>query len=273
MNTLALLAIFVLVSATASTSLVGSAYAQNDPSILLRITTQADEQIVNQLERIYGDSIPSDIQILYQNGHIAVQSLEDSLPDDVDGAQENFLIAMKTFKQITRTLLATPEVSDTPADEDDRDLESELDRLEKYFQNIKTISERHDTGIDLSYIEGLFVQAHDQINFGEFEVAIETIEQLELLIEAIKHEISEHESHSTSDRNKNFALKQLDKIKYTLDEIKSVDPGMLELEEANHLVEEIEILISEDNISDVKKRFTELIELVKIIESLSSHTS
>lgn len=271
MKSLALFTIFVLIFGTASTSLVGTAYAQNDPYILLRIATQADKQIVNQLDRIYGDSIPSNIQTLYQNGHNAVQTLEDSLPNDVEEAKENFLVAMKAFKQITRMLsTSTSEINNTSRDVSDRDLESELNRLQKYFQNIKTISEKHDTGIDLSDIEQLFAQAHEQINSDDLEAAIETIKQLELLIETIKQNIREHDSHSTSDRSKNFALKQLDKIKVILDKAESVDSDIPELEEANSLVQEIEILISEDNISDVKKKFTKLIKLVKIIEESSS---
>ncbi len=267
MKSLALFMIFALIFGTASTSLVGIAYAQNDPYILLRIATQADKQIVNQLDRIYGNSIPFDIQTLYQNGENAVQTLEDSLPNDVAEAKENFLVAMKAFKQITRMLSAsTSEINNTPKDVDDRDLRSELNRLQKYFQNIKTISEKHDTRIDLSDIEQLFIQTHEQINSDELELAVETIEQLELLIEAVKQNIHEHDSHLISDRNKNFALKQLEKIKITLDKAESADSDILELEEANSLVQEIEILISEDNIFDVKKKFTKLIKLVKIIE-------
>ena len=267
MKTLALFTMFVLVFGTASTSFSNNAYAQNDPSILLRIATQADNQIFNQLDRIYGDSIPSDIDELYQKGHAAVESLEDSLPDDVEQAKENFLIAMKSFKQITR-MISEPstETRNIPSDMYDRDLKSELKRLHKYFENIKKISEKHDTGIDLSQIEQLFVQARQQITSDELQAASETIEELESLIETIKQDIREHASHSTSDRSKNFALKQLDKIKATLDRAESIDSEIPEIQEAHSLIEEIETLLSEDNISDAKKEFKKLMKLVKIIK-------
>jgi hypothetical protein len=42
---------------------------------------------------------------------------------------------------------------------------------------------------------------------------------------------------------------------------------MPELERANSLVREIETLISEDSVSDVKKKFGELNKLVKIIKN------
>ena len=54
MKTLAIFTIFVLISGVAFTSSANNAYAQNDPSILLRIATQADKQILNQLDRSYG---------------------------------------------------------------------------------------------------------------------------------------------------------------------------------------------------------------------------
>ncbi len=267
MKTLALFTIFALVFGTASTSFGNNAYAQNDPSILLRIATQADNQILYQLDRIYGDSIPSDVDELYQKGHAAVQSLEDSLPDDVEQAKENFLIAMKSFKQITR-MISEPntEPKNVSSDMYDRDLKSELKRLHKYFENIKKISEKHDTGIDLSNIQQLFAQARQQIASDELGAASETIEELESLIDNIKQDIRKHASHSTSDRSKNFALKQLDKIKTTLNGAESTDSEIPEIAEANSLIQEIETLLSEDNISDAKKEFKKLIKLVKIIK-------
>ena len=51
MKTLAVFTIFVLIFGTTSTSFTSNAYAQDDPYVLLRIATQADKQIINQLDR------------------------------------------------------------------------------------------------------------------------------------------------------------------------------------------------------------------------------
>ena len=40
-----------------STSLINPVHAQNDPNILLHIAVQADKQILNQLEKKYGNEI------------------------------------------------------------------------------------------------------------------------------------------------------------------------------------------------------------------------
>ena len=264
MKTLALFTMFVLIFGTASTSLVNEAYAQDNPDILLRIATQADKQILNQLDKFYGDSIPSDIQILYEEGHTAVESLGNSLPANIEQAKEDFLTAMKSFKQITR-MISEPN-TESRLTISDNDLKSKLNRLDKYFQNLKTASEKHNTGIEFSEIQQLFTQAHQQIDSGETNLALETIHQLEIFIDEIKKKIREHSSHSTSDRVKEFALKHLIKIQKMLED-PSIDPNMPELEKANSLVAQIETLISEDNISDVKKKFGELNKLVKIIKN------
>jgi hypothetical protein len=104
MKKLALFAIFILIFGTMSPSFVNHAYAQNDPSILLRIAMQADKQIVNQLDRVYGNQIPDNIQIIYDKGHSAVQSLDESLPNDLKKAKKDFLSAMNAFMQISRTI-------------------------------------------------------------------------------------------------------------------------------------------------------------------------
>lgn len=270
MKTLALFAIFVLFFGTVSASLTNSAYAQNDPDILLRIATQADKQISNQLDRIYDDSVPSDIQTLYQQGHAAVRLLENSLPDDLEQAQESFLVAMKSFKQITRMISEPVEEPGTISNASDRDLTSELDSLDNYFQILKAISEKHNMGIDFSKIKELFVQARQQTSSDDIQEANKTIEKLESLIEAIKNDIYGHESHSTSDRAKKFALKQLDEIQDTLDKAENMDLDISEVQQANSLVQEIQTLIDDDNISDAKEKFGELIELVKIIKSSMS---
>ena len=119
MKKLAVFAIIVLIFGTVSPSLVDGAYAQNDPSILLRIAVQADKQIVNQLDRVYGDQIPNNLQILYDKGHGAVYSLDESLPNDIEKAKQDFLLAMNSFMQISRIISQSSEkvvgstVSDT----------------------------------------------------------------------------------------------------------------------------------------------------------------
>ena len=98
MKKLAFFAIIVLICGTMSPSLVDHAYGQNDPSILLHIAVQADKQIVNQLDKKYENQIPNNINILYDKGHTAVKSLDQSLSsNDIEKAKQDFLLAMNSF--------------------------------------------------------------------------------------------------------------------------------------------------------------------------------
>ena len=267
MKILVLFTIFVLIFGTASTSLISDAYAQKDPNILLRIATQADTQILNQLDRSYGGSVPSDIQTLYENGHTAVESLENSLPNNVEQAKEYFLAAMKSFMEITSMISEPVTEAKLAASSDisDRDLKSELNRLHKYFQSLKVIYQKHNMGTNFSEIEQLFVLAYGQINSDTIEEATTTFHQLESLIHIKNQEIREYSSNSASDRIIEFALKQLEKIQKILED-PSIDTSMPEFESANSLVEEIEIMISEDNIFAAKEKFGELNKIMKIIK-------
>ena len=268
MKTLALFTVFVLAFGTTSISLINDVYAQNDPNVLLHIATQADTQILNQLDSAYGNSIPSDIQVLYEKGHMTVVSLENSLPNDVEQAREDFLVAMKLFMQIT-SMISEPVTEaklTTSSDISDRDVKSELNRLDKYFQSLKTISQKHKMVSDFSEIEQLFILAHEQIDSNATEEAIKTFHHLESLIDIKKQEIREYSSHSTSNRIAEFILEQLEKIQKILED-PSMDTSMPEFENAYSLVAEIEILILEDNISAAKEKFGELNKIMKTIKT------
>lgn len=266
MKTLAIFTIFVLISGVAFTSSANNAYAQNDPSILLHIATQADKQILNQLDRSYGDSIPSKIQTLYEKGHASVESLKNSLPDNIEQAREDFLTAMKSFKKITRMISEPITESKISAytSESYRDFSSELDRLEKHVQNLKKISEKHNSEINFEEIDNLINEAHIQIDNG-IDNTSEIIDKLKDLIHSIKKEIHESASNGASDRIKQFVDKQLKNIEKKLTRALDAGADETQIDNAHELITEIKILISENDIDNAKMVFHDLNKLVKNI--------
>lgn len=238
MKKLALLAILLPIISVVS---IDNAYAQDDPSILLRIATQADEQIVNHLDDVYGDSIPADIESLYAQGHAAVMSLEISLYDDVEQARQDFLTAMSFFKYISKTPFEHEESAETS----DRDPASHLNRLSKYLENLRSISETHNMGIKFSEIESLFVQAYQQIDSNEDAAAAQSIDQIEYLLDIKQKDIHEQTSQLASDRTKMFVEEQLVMIEVILDDAVASDSEIPQIHDANYLVEEIKVLLSE----------------------------
>ena len=268
MKKLAVFAIIVLIFGTVSPSLVDGAYAQNDPSILLRIAVQADKQIVNQLDRVYGDQIPNNLQILYDKGHGAVYSLDESLPNDIEKAKQDFLLAMNSFMQISRIISQSSEkvVVVTVSDKSNRNLSSEIDRLEKYVKTLETISKKYNTDAESDFIKihDLIQKLRIQINngYGEYD---DVINQIKIILDSIKNDIRESALEQRSDFIKQFFDRLLDQIDKLLTKAQNDGVDQIQIDKGHELILEIRELVSKNQINDAKVIFAELKALMKNI--------
>ena len=268
MKKLAVFAIIVLIFGTISPSLVDRAYGQSDPSILLRIAVQADKQIVNQLDRVYGDQIPNNLQILYDKGHRAVYSLDKSLPNDIEKAKQDFLLAMNSFMQISRTISQSSEkvVVVTVSDKSNRDLTSEIDRLEKYVKTLEKISKKYNTNVGSDFIKiyDLIQELRIQINngYGEYD---DVINEIKIILDSIKNDIRESAIKQRSDFIKRFFDRLLNQVDKLLTHAQNNDVDQIQIDKASALILEIRELLSKNQINDAKVVFAELKELMKNI--------
>ena len=268
MKKLAVFAIIVLIFGTVSPSLVDRAYGQNDPSILLRIAVQADKQIVNQLDRVYGDQIPNNLQILYDKGHRAVYSLDESLSDDIEKAKQDFLLAMNSFMQISRTISQSSEkaVVVTVSDKSNRNLTSEIDRLEKYVKTLEKISKKYNTNVESDFIKiyDLIQELRIQINngYGSYD---DVINEIKIILNSIKNDIRESAIKHRSDFIKRFFDRLLDQIDKLLTHAQNNDVDQIQIDKAHALILEIRELLSKNQINDAKVVYVELKELMKNI--------
>ena len=268
MKKLAVFAIIVLIFGTISPSLVDRAYGQSDPSILLRIAVQADKQIVNQLDRVYGDQIPNNLQILYDKGHRAVYSLDESLPNDIEKAKQDFLLAMNSFMQISRTISQSSEkvVVVTVSDKSNRDLTSEIDRLEKYVKTLEKISKKYNTNVESDFIKiyDLIQELRIQINngYGEYD---DVINEIKIILDSIKNDIRESAIKQRSDFIKRFFDRLLNQVDKVLTHAQNNDVDQIQIDKASALILEIRELLSKNQINDAKVVFAELKELMKNI--------
>ena len=268
MKKLAVFTIIVLIFGTISPSLVDRAYGQNDPSILLRIAVQADKQIVNQLDRVYGDQIPNNLQILYDKGHRAVYSLNESLPDDIEKAKQDFLLAMNSFMQISRTISQSSEkaVVVTVSDKSNRHLTSEIDRLEKYVKTLEKISKKYNTNVESDFIKiyDLIQELRIQINDG-YGAYDDVINEIKIILDSVKNDIRESAIKQKSDFIKRFFDRLLDKIDKQLTKAQDDDVDQIQIDKASALILEIRELLSKNQINDAKVVFAELKELMENI--------
>ena len=270
MKKLAVFTIIVLIFGTVSPSLVNHAYAQNDLSILLRIAIQADKQIVNQLDRVYGNQIPNNLKILYDKGHAAVESLDKSLLNDLKKAKEDFLLAMNSFMQISRTISQSSEkiIVITKSVKYDRDLSSEIDRLEKYITSLEAVSKKYDINVKSD-----FIQIHDLIQElrNRNQVSNENtnyddiINKIKLILNSIKNSMQESVSKHKSDFIKRFFDRLLDRIDKELTKAQDDGIDQFQIDKAHTLILEIRELLSKNQIHDAKLVYGELKELMKNI--------
>jgi len=268
MKKLAVFAIIVLIFGTISPSLVDRAYGQSDPSILLRIAVQADKQIVNQLDRVYGDQIPNNLQILYDKGHRAVYSLDESLPNDIEKAKQDFLLAMNSFMQISRTISQSSEkvVVVTVSDKSNRHLTSEIDRLEKYVKTLEKISKKYNTNVESDFIKiyDLIQELRIQINDG-YGAYDDVINEIKIILDSVKNDIRESAIKQKSDFIKRFFDRLLNQVDKILTHAQNNDVDQIQIDKASALILEIRELLSKNQINDAKVVFAELKGLMKNI--------
>ena len=269
MKKLALFAIIVLIFGTISPSLANQAYGQNDPSILLRIATQADKQIVNQLDKKYQNEIPNNINILYEKGHRAVESLDKSLSNnDIEKAKQDFLLAMNSFMQISRIISQSSEkvIVVSVSQKSNQNLESKLDRLEKYVKTLESISNKHkieQNGNNFTTAYSLIQEIRNQINTNED--SSKNIDELKDLINSIKNEIRNSMAEKQSNSIKIFFEKFLVQIDQKLMQAKDLGRDEIEIDRANELILEIRELLSKNQINDAKTVYSELKVVLKNI--------
>jgi uncharacterized protein (UPF0305 family) len=267
MKKLAVFAIIVLIFGTISPSLVDRAYGQSDPSILLRIAVQADKQIVNQLDSVYGDQIPNNLQILYDKGHAATKSLDESLPDDIEKAKQDFLLAMNSFMQISRTISQSSEkvVVVTVSKKLNRNLSNELDRLLNYVKSLETISKKYNANVESDFIKiyDLIQELRKQSNdLNEVNVGIKKIK---VILDSIKNDIRESAIKQKSDFIKRFFDRLLDRIDKQLTKAKDDGVDQTQIDKGHKLILEIRELLSKNQINDAKIVFAELKGLMENI--------
>ena len=266
MKKLAIFTIIVLIFGTVSPSLVDGAYAQNDPSILLRIAVQADKQIVNQLDRVYADQIPNNLQILYDKGHGAVSSLDESLPNDIEKAKQDFLLAMNSFMQISRIISQSSEkVVVVVSDKSNKDLNSEIDRLEKYVKTLETISKKYNTDVESDFIKiyDLIQELRKQVNdLNEVNLGIKKIK---IILDSIKNDIRESALEQRSDFIKRFFDRLLDQVDKQLTKAQDDGIDQTQIDKGHELILEIRELVSKNQINDAKVIFAELQGLMENI--------
>ena len=216
MKNIASFGLLILVASMALGGMTSNVSAQDDSTVLLKIAKRAQEQIHNQISADSSDKVKR----LFEEGTQKVNALERALrSDDAGSVKENFLSAMKIFKEISRHLATLDTVSDVASQAESasvrdtvRDPSNLLQRLQGYVDSIKTIAKKHNASIDFSELDELFAKTRQQISAHQFALALETLHEIKETIVEVKKELHEEASKHESQRANEYAKKYLEQL-------------------------------------------------------------
>ncbi len=278
-NKFAFLGIFLLVSTMMLGSLPNDAEARTEYDTILRIATQAHNEIKIQLDR--SDRVPEEVQRLFKEGTLELDELKEAIrAEKPEAVKRHFLSAMDIFKKISHLISdrAMAESAMVDRTTDRPDLKSALERTEKYFINLKNIAKTHGTDVDFSQLNDLFNLAKQQIREGSYDDAQKSINQIHRLIVDINSKLREAAQQKSTDRAKEFAQRYLDRLdniiaeaeelgypSNIIDKLKDAKTRLSESSDPRQIISEIKSILSIKEQFDLSK-FERIISRVDQIE-------
>jgi len=262
MKNIASFGLLILVASMALGGMTSNVSAQEDSPALLKIAKRAQEQIHNQISAGSSDKV----ERLFEEGTQKINALERALrSDDAGSVKENFLSAMKIFKEISRYLTTSDTVSNVASQAESasvrdtvKDPSNLLQRLQGYVDNLKTIAKKHNATIDFSELDELFAKARQQVSDYQFALALETLREIKETIVEVKKELREEASKYESQRANEYAKKYLEQLDRLIKHAKK--QGV-----ADEIIEKLET--AKENLSSVDNP-KEIIKEIKKIMSI-----
>jgi hypothetical protein len=212
--------LLILVSSMIFGGMTHTVQAQTDPSILLKIAKQAQNQLENQINQDSSDKAKQ----LFREGTQQMKALEESLANnDVESAKKYFLSTMRIFKEVSQQLTnnKSPQTEMATLKATTEDPSADLLRLQDYSDNIKTIAKKYNTSIDFSDLDDLFVIAKKQIRAKQFDDALQTIGQIKQITIDLNNKIREYASQQEQSRAKDYAQKYLEQLDRLIENAKN----------------------------------------------------
>jgi hypothetical protein len=261
-KTVTSLSLLVLVGSMILGSIPNHVYADSQSDSLIRIASQARDQLKIQLSKI---DASQEIKEKFELGSSEIELLIQAAKDEnVSAAREHFLSAMKIFSEIIQQISESPspsEASLSVSQPETSRISNELDRFERYIVQLQGISDKNGFEIDFSKSHGLIDKARNELQDGLLEAANSTIEDIKLSINELNQVLREKTRQYTTDRAKTLAEKYLEDLDKLIAEAKEM--GVSE-ETLARLVEARELLNSASDASDVAQIINELKRIIAV---------
>ncbi len=269
--------LLVLVGSLILTNLPPPSYADPNLDTLLRIATQARDNINIQLSQL--PTVPDEINQLYKQGSEETDALAQSVSqEDQDSAKQHFLSAMKIFKTINDKISSlTPATSEQPSQIDTVQLKGEINRMQKLGDRLKTIATKNNVEIDFTKFDGLIQDATQNLDAGNADQVNKDLGTANQFLLDAHHILADAAIKKTSDRARNFTEKQIERFSqvkeastlqnvtrpYPLPTPVPVITNTNQTENTHDMIVKLRQLVSEGKIDDALK-------LIKLIEALQS---
>ena len=260
------IALFALVASMIMGSIPNYVYADSQSDSLIRIASQARDQVKIQLSKV---DATQEIKDKFQIGSVEIRLLiEASKNEDVPAYRQHFLSAMTIFNEIIQQISEISSTSDAALSSSQTVVTSsishELDRLERYIDRLKGIAIRNGIDIDSSYVDKLIDKARNEIEEGN-SVVPSTIKEIKQSIADLNNSLREKTRGYTTDRAKSLAGKHLEDLDRLIAEAKDmrVSQGTLDklMEARDHLnsvsdTSNVTLIIDEvKKLISIKKQF------------------
>ena len=251
--------LLALVSSMIFSSVPVSVYADSQFDSLIRIASQARDQVKIQLSQV---DVTQEIKEKFELGSEHIELLiEAESTEDVAIARQHFLSAMTIFNDIIQEISERTSTSDAALSAsstavDTSRIAHELDRLERYIAQLKRIAINNGYALDFSHSDDLIEQARNDLRENNSDSAISAIEDIKQSITKLNQILKEKTRQYTTDRAKTLAekhLEDLDRLIEQAEKIEVYDTTIDRLLEARKNLNSLSDASVEQIINEVKR--------------------
>jgi hypothetical protein len=250
---------FVLMAIMAS-MIVAPAFADTKLDSLVNLATQARSQIKMQLDKTPG--VSDEVKALYDQGNQQTESLISAAKQgNVAQAKQNFMSAMRIFKQISLTFsepaqpqAALKATSSVPAPE--IDYANSIKRIEAYTNTLKGLTVKNNLSVDFTRIDSLIQLSKTSLANGDMPTLEKAFSELKTAITETQNSIKEMTTQRVNDRARSFANSYITKIDAILSQSKELGLSDEDVVKLNKAKEEILSANDPNRIIIIVKRYS-----------------
>jgi hypothetical protein len=204
--------LLVLVGSLILTNLLPLSYADSNLDTLLRIATQARDNINIQLSQL--PTIPDETNQLYKQGAEETDALAQSISqNDQSSSKEHFLSAMKIFKEVNDKISSLiPATSEQTPQIDTLQLKSGINRMQKLGDRLETIATKNNVEIDFTKFNETMQDARQNLGAGNADQVNKDLETANHFLLDAHQLLADAAKKKTSDRAKDFTEKQIQRL-------------------------------------------------------------